>query len=634
MDMCKFDFDHSLEGMRRALEAELKWRSRFKCEAVRIESLGPLTVLTLPTKLPAEFLEVKEGWIVRGAYRDGEEWYAEVVDVDRHYPPTVVLTSDKEISENIVPECSFYETDFLHETKNWIKRKQNTSAGNATLPTKYISLTRSNYSESYQNNYIHDDLANTALRPAQKKAVNLVQKTFGIIWGPPGTGKTYTLGSMVNKLRSERERILVMAPTNVAADCAVLSIDQGANAIGMPIEAGELIRPGFPQLAALESLPHLMAWNEHLEAMRQNLSLTSSERQAWEKVRKQKSGRDRKYLQQSIAKLKLTERTVKIDRSRAFWNAAPHAKIIVTTLHSAMNNEEALSDIVDEELNIILDEAGMIPRFMLARIMDLKPKKLYLFGDFKQLGPVRTNQNKQDQNSAKWIADSAFSAVGLDSVELAEQMEKRGTLVMLTQQSRMRAELCEKVSDVFYAGKLEAIDIRETVFPLSKQPHSGVVIIDPDEWFELMKNVMPELPEQEKTKNHCEKSVLSAVGISSALLEADKKASTLLLSPFRNQASALFRYSNSVLVPYEGRWKAGTVHLSQGQESDYVIFSPVNPSHAWLRGRFGSEELERLLCVAFSRARTQVIVVVRPSEISRSPLLKRLCDDAQVWAAS
>lgn len=78
--------------------------------------------------------------------------------------------------------------------------------------------------------------------------------------------------------------------------------------------------------------------------------------------------------------------------------------------------------------------------------------------------------------------------------------------------------------------------------------------------------------------------------------------------------------------------RAGTVHVSQGQEADLVVFDPVEPRHAWFMGKFGQREIERLLCVAFSRARIQMVVVGKQAEIHSSPLLGQLCQGAQPMA--
>lgn len=648
MEMSNYDFDHSLDGMLRALIGEQD-RVWIHSEIVRADQHGPMTVITLKAKQSEGFVNVKEGWRIRGTYDDGSSWYAEIIDIDRHYPPTVVVCGEKEITENIGPKCWFSETDFLEQVRTWISRKRDSNS--AELPMAYLQLIHKHpltketaggrmplvpeVSENLRKAVEKFELSTSLpLRPAQKRAVKLVTQEFGVVWGPPGTGKTYTLGALVNALRTDNNKVLILAPTNVAADTAALAIDSAATKLGFPIEPGELVRPGYPQLPELESRPHLMGWQETLEQMRVNLSTKAIERQKLERERTRSHGRSRKQLQQTVAKHKLDERNLKSARSKMFWNLAPSARIIVTTLHSAMNNEEILNDILDHNLNVILDEAGMIPRFLFARLMDLEPDRLFLFGDFKQLGPIRHNRNKQDRNSIYWIGHSAFDAVGLTNIDDAEEMEKNDLLVMLTQQSRMRTELCESVSKVFYGGKLAAVDSAPAIISITNQPESGIVIADPDLWQTEIARLMPELPEREKVKNHCPRAVMTAVGIASAILQTNENATTLLLSPFKNQASALNKYASSVIASFEGRWKAGTVHISQGQEGDFVIFCPVKPSHGWLTGRMGRLDIERLLCVTFSRARTQVIVVAKPNEIPSCPLLKELCAGASEWKPS
>ena len=57
----------------------------------------------------------------------------------------------------------------------------------------------------------------------------LWQHSWGILWGPPGTGKTYTLGRQVaGCLNDPTERILVVSTTNRATDAAALAIGRGA----------------------------------------------------------------------------------------------------------------------------------------------------------------------------------------------------------------------------------------------------------------------------------------------------------------------------------------------------------------------------------------------------------------------
>ncbi|MBI2263561.1 MAG: hypothetical protein HYU64_00075 [Armatimonadetes bacterium] len=118
-----------------------------------------------------------------------------------------------------------------------------------------------------------------------------------------------------------------------------------------------------------------------------------------------------------------------------------------------------------------------------------------------------------------------------------------------------------------------------------------------------------------------------AVGLALNLLRKSPDRRVLLITPFRNQADLLRKLVQAYLSSYS-QVRAGTVHVCQGQEADLVIFDPVDPLHSWLMGRLGKKEIERVLCVAFSRARTHLVVLGKREEIQGSPLLGPLCLNA------
>ena len=60
-------------------------------------------------------------------------------------------------------------------------------------------------------------------------------RSWGILWGPPGTGKTYTLGQQVARcLGDPTERILVVSTTNKATDGSALSIGHACRELDNP----------------------------------------------------------------------------------------------------------------------------------------------------------------------------------------------------------------------------------------------------------------------------------------------------------------------------------------------------------------------------------------------------------------
>jgi AAA domain len=70
--------------------------------------------------------------------------------------------------------------------------------------------------------------------------------SWGILWGPPGTGKTYTLAHQVaSYVNDPGERILVLSTTNRATDAAALATGMAARLISLgSVADGRILRLG------------------------------------------------------------------------------------------------------------------------------------------------------------------------------------------------------------------------------------------------------------------------------------------------------------------------------------------------------------------------------------------------------
>jgi hypothetical protein len=100
--------------------------------------------------------------------------------------------------------------------------------------------------------------------------------------------------------------------------------------------------------------------------------------------------------------------------------------------------------------------------------------------------------------------------------------------------------------------------------------------------------------------------------------------SGLFLSPFVGQCRAISSYLTERSM---ATWKASTVHQQQGAEADIVIFDTVNAgSHCW-----PSDEWERLINVAVSRARCQFLLLATRDEMNQ-PFLAPLVE--HLWPAA
>lgn len=76
------------------------------------------------------------------------------------------------------------------------------------------------------------------------------------IWGPPGTGKTRTIGQIGVELLRRGRSLLLVSHTNAAVDQAILKI---ASELGEELVDGSVLRLGVTKEQALLERPRLLA---------------------------------------------------------------------------------------------------------------------------------------------------------------------------------------------------------------------------------------------------------------------------------------------------------------------------------------------------------------------------------------
>lgn len=95
------------------------------------------------------------------------------------------------------------------------------------------------------------------LNVEQLRAVRAaLQWDAAYIWGPPGTGKTRTIGYLGSELSARGASLLIVSHTNAAVDQAILAV---AEAIGSDLTDGSVIRVGEATDKRLLEKPRLLA---------------------------------------------------------------------------------------------------------------------------------------------------------------------------------------------------------------------------------------------------------------------------------------------------------------------------------------------------------------------------------------
>jgi hypothetical protein len=422
------------------------------------------------------------------------------------------------------------------------------------------------------------------LRQRQKEAFKLPAWNTAFLWGPPGTGKTTTLGALLAQYLIEfpKSKVLLFSTTNLAVDQAIVSLDKALEQVKdnplaravrakcfrignhfvasqykgrehlLPVQDQKLIS----QLAELETLRpdpakvgEYAQWKEKLEHLRVQ-------------IRKQAAG--------------------VLDNARLAAMTTTRAVFTFSEVYKRMKYDL-----------IVFDEASQVG---LAHALILAPlaNQCLFAGDPKQLAPIVKSQNSA---AKEWLGRSMFAVM----------KENSKSTCLLNEQSRMADPICKLVSNVFYDGELiVAEDCKSNVAwkndrALSPIPLAGT------------KNIHLEMISKNGTWSHKYHGPIrydSAVVIRDLVREIRVKVpenEIIVLTPFRAQRTLIksFLYKDG----YK-KVKVSTVHRAQGSECHTVIFDPALGNTPFLQ----TEDAPRLINVALSRAKARLVLILSPDD--------------------
>lgn len=425
------------------------------------------------------------------------------------------------------------------------------------------------------------------LRAAQREALNLVGVDNAFLWGPPGTGKTTTLGVLLAEYldRQPDARVLLLSTTNHAVDLATLAVDKA-------LHKGR---------------------REHLRALVQRLG-SRYDADAYE---------DRGHLIPATG----TPSAQVLRQCRLATMTTTRAAFTLKSLRecrddgllggigcssgglSGGSGDDAPFDLV------VFDEASQVSLAHALALMPLGRARLFA-GDPQQLSPVLRSE---DRLARLWLGRSPFAAMPKG----APREGAPTSVAMLDEQSRMAAPIGGLVSDLFYDGALRV---------------AADALASPD-WGRARARALGDIPADVHVKVHRvtreggwsakdrgpvrrESADAIAETVAQALASGEWAPHELIvLTPFRAQR-ALIRWRLAERGIDE-RVKVSTVHRAQGSEAPVVFFDPADGTQPFLR----TEEARRLLNVALSRAQAKVVIYLSPADLTNevlAPIVHRM----------
>lgn len=431
------------------------------------------------------------------------------------------------------------------------------------------------------------------------------QHSWNVLWGPPGTGKTYTTGQQIAEvLADESERILVVSTTNRATDAVALSIGKAARHKNFhALDAGKLLRIGkgasFQAFrdAGLESM---LRGTESEIALRINdLAQQIPLFDSWE---------EKALTRKQITELRSAHGGDQC--KRVFVD--PAVRVVVATAFKAMKfvDDEVVRRMIENGeapfTTIFIDEAGLISRAAVAALSMLAGRRVILVGDSKQLAPISRISRILPTRQETWLANSGVSH--LNQINATPK-----AVHVLAEQRRMHPDVCNVVSKYQYNGVLTTAPEtaqRETKLPkLLKDGERAIWYVVDEEGTDLASIRAERGPGNRSWVRAITPDILAKLFHDPGIRES----TGLFISPYKAQAQMISKWFAAQEIT---TWEASTVHSQQGSEADVVVFDTVNAGSC----NWPYDEWKRLINVGLSRAKEAVIVLASRNEMNEPHL--------------
>lgn len=449
------------------------------------------------------------------------------------------------------------------------------------------------------------DALDKNLRVSQKEALhNALTRNLSFIWGPPGTGKSYTLGQVVANLYIQKKRVLLLSTTNVAVDVATFAVDDACTRLGSPLKQEELIRlvGNLSDIEEFRRRPHLCSYSTLLQKYdmkEQDFGkIIADLRQKRRRLNKASKEFFELNAQEKVIQEKIKELGEK--RKAATSELITGAKILAITFTSAIFRNILSVEHFDA---IVVDEASQIPLaawvYLTHRHSRTQFPKIVVAGDPLQLQPIfpKTSSlsKESEEEVRKWMGTSIYSYVGISSPDFDFP-----AVTFLDEQTRMHHEICEAVSRTYYANRLHGdakslLDKKLT--PLAILKCKFVKANDHRNFnsAEIIESYVEKVVDKYKTKK-------SPVKIR-------------ILTAYKNQREVLATYLCSKTYPANIQVEVSTVHSSQGSEADIVIFDISDEPDSWFVSQ--NDEAKYMWCVAVSRSKNQCALILSDSKLKK-----------------
>lgn len=419
-------------------------------------------------------------------------------------------------------------------------------------------------------------------RRGQRDASSLLGYRVGYLWGPPGTGKTTTVGMMLASALTFLPdcRILLLSTTNAAVDQALESVDKSLQRLARTHGAAAIVRRDACHRFGRRFLTDIYKERPHL--------LPSLDRALLNELIEHEAGKPPAEDTPGLAAWNQRRDELRLQIAANKKAALLSSRLVAMTTTGATFSHETLREAGQFDW-VVFDEGSQVSQAHFGALATLG-RRMLVAGDPQQLGPVVLSDSPEVQ---RWLGHSPF--------DLRDEALTAG-MVFLDEQSRMAKPICDLVSNVFYRGRLRLAEATEAdrLWRTHRQIHNvptlggerlNLLRVSEDGgWSAAWKGPI-RVQSAQMIANVCKE------------LRAARCDDIVVLTPFRAQRALLKVTLERAGVRGVDVW---TVHRAQGSEHHTVFFDPVMGGTKFLC----TPEARRLLNVALSRAKARVVVTM------------------------
>ncbi len=441
------------------------------------------------------------------------------------------------------------------------------------------------------------DIANV---PKGQPAVEHKLETDDIVtvWGPPGTGKTYTMAKIANSYITQGKSVLIVSHSNVSVDGVIKQVVKMLGTDKQSIlEDGKILRFGYVRDDELSQNPYATSFNYALSKcdsyarQLEHLMVKRDELRAKNQMKSKEYDEVEHKIKEIRGEIRKEERKY-VER----------AQVIGTTISRATIDpmfEERQFDLV------MFDEVSMayVPQVIAAAA--LAKEKFMCVGDFRQLEPISQSPD------SRVLQVDIFSY--LQIVDGKGNMYWHPWLVMLNEQRRMAPAISEFPSKFIYNRLLK--DNAEVINGKKKRDNDLVIKSAPLPGDALnLIDLAGTYCAADKNTDGSRFNILSAVISFSTAVKAEQNhiETVGIITPYAAQVRLIRAMLKDYYTKGTTNVSCATVHQFQGSESDVIVFDAVEsyPKSAvgYLMGK-EPNQVARLINVAITRGKGKVITV-------------------------